>query len=113
MLAYEEITRLKHRLEQENLYLQEESRADAAFADVIGESPAIQRVLASVRLVAGTDSTVLVTGETGPQGSRRPRDPRLEREEEQDPRQGQLRRPSERVIESELFGHEKVPSRAL
>jgi formate hydrogenlyase transcriptional activator len=65
MLAYEEITSLKHRLEQENLYLQEESRADAAFADVVGESPAIQRVLASVRLVAGTDSTVLVTGETG------------------------------------------------
>jgi formate hydrogenlyase transcriptional activator len=65
MLAYEEITSLKHRLEQENLYLQEESRADAAFADVVGESPAIQRVLASVRMVAGTDSTVLVTGETG------------------------------------------------
>jgi formate hydrogenlyase transcriptional activator len=65
MLAYEEITSLKHRLEQENLYLQEESRADAAFADVVGESQAIQRVLESVRMVAGTDSTVLVTGETG------------------------------------------------
>jgi formate hydrogenlyase transcriptional activator len=65
MLAYEEITALKSRLEQENLYLQEESRADAAFADVVGESPAIQKVLASVRMVAGTDSTVLVTGETG------------------------------------------------
>jgi formate hydrogenlyase transcriptional activator len=65
MLAYEEITSLKLRLEQENLYLQEESRADSAFADVIGESPAIQRVLSSVRMVAGTDSTVLVTGETG------------------------------------------------
>jgi formate hydrogenlyase transcriptional activator len=65
MLAYEEITSLKLRLEQENLYLQEESRADAAFADVIGESPAIQKVLASVRMVAGTDTTVLVTGETG------------------------------------------------
>jgi formate hydrogenlyase transcriptional activator len=65
MLAYEEITSLKLRLEQENLYLQEESRADGAFADVIGESPAIQKVLASVRMVAGTDSTVLVTGETG------------------------------------------------
>jgi formate hydrogenlyase transcriptional activator len=65
MLAYEEITSLKSRLEQENLYLQEESRADGAFADVVGESPAIQKVLASVRKVAGTDSTVLVTGETG------------------------------------------------
>jgi len=65
MLAYEEIASLKHRLEQENLYLQEEVRAEAAFADVVGESPAIQRVLASVRKVAGTESTVLVTGETG------------------------------------------------
>jgi formate hydrogenlyase transcriptional activator len=65
MLAYEEITALKSRLEQENLYLQEESRAEAAFAEVVGESPAIQRVLESVRMVAGTDSTVLVTGETG------------------------------------------------
>ncbi len=65
MLAYEEIAALKRRLEQENLYLQEERRAEAAFADVVGESPAIQKVLASVRMVAGTDSTVLVTGETG------------------------------------------------
>ncbi|HEX9427799.1 MAG TPA: sigma 54-interacting transcriptional regulator [Candidatus Polarisedimenticolia bacterium] len=64
-LAYEEIESLKHRLEQENLYLQEERRAEAAFADVVGESPAIQKVLAGVRSVAGTDSTVLVTGETG------------------------------------------------
>ena len=65
MLSYEEIAALKHRLEQENLYLQEEVRAEAAFADVVGESPAIQKVLASVRKVAGTESTVLVTGETG------------------------------------------------
>ena len=65
MLAYEEIASLKSRLEQENLYLQEERLAEAAFADVVGESPAIQKVLANVRMVAGTDSTVLVTGETG------------------------------------------------
>jgi formate hydrogenlyase transcriptional activator len=65
MLAYEEINSLKGRLEQENLYLQEAWRNEAALADVVGESPAIQKVLASVRMVAGTDSTVLVTGETG------------------------------------------------
>ncbi|MBZ5637806.1 MAG: sigma 54-interacting transcriptional regulator [Acidobacteriia bacterium] len=65
MLAYEEIAALKRRLEDENLYLQEEWRAEAAFADVVGESPAIQKVLANVRSVAGTGSTVLVTGETG------------------------------------------------
>jgi formate hydrogenlyase transcriptional activator len=65
MLAYEEIASLKRQLEQENLYLQEASRAEAAFVDVVGESPAIHKVLASVRVVAGTGSTVLVTGETG------------------------------------------------
>src|SRR5262245_52186332 len=65
MLAYDQVASLKHRLEQENLYLKEERRSEAAFADVVGESPAIQRVLAGVRMVSGTESTVLVTGETG------------------------------------------------
>jgi formate hydrogenlyase transcriptional activator len=65
LLAYEEIAALKARLEEENLYLQEEVRAETAFGDVIGESPGILGVLAKVRKVAGTDSTVLVTGETG------------------------------------------------
>jgi formate hydrogenlyase transcriptional activator len=65
MLAYEEIAALKARLQDENLYLQEEARSELAFGDIVGESPAILRVLADVRKVAGTDSTVLVTGETG------------------------------------------------
>ena len=64
-LAYEEIASLKSRLEEENLYLQEECRAEQAFADVVGESAVIQKVLSSVRMVAGTESNVLVTGETG------------------------------------------------
>jgi len=65
MLAYEEVAALKQRLEQENLYLQEESRAEAPFADVVGASAGIRRVLGKIRMVAETDSTVLVTGETG------------------------------------------------
>jgi formate hydrogenlyase transcriptional activator len=65
MLAFEEIASLKSRLEQENLYLQEDSRAEGAFAEFVGDSPAVRKVLESVRMVAGTDSTVLVTGETG------------------------------------------------
>ncbi|HEX5041887.1 MAG TPA: sigma 54-interacting transcriptional regulator [Candidatus Polarisedimenticolaceae bacterium] len=65
MIAYEEIASLKSRLEEENLYLQEEVRAEAAFGDVIGESRGMLAVLAGVRKVASTDSTVLVTGETG------------------------------------------------
>jgi formate hydrogenlyase transcriptional activator len=65
MLAYEEIASLKRRLEEENQYLQEEWRAETSFEDVVGESPAIRKVLEGVGMVAGTDSTVLVTGETG------------------------------------------------
>ena len=65
LLAYEQIAALKARLEQENLYLQEAVRAEAAFGDIVGASPAILDVLASVRHVADTDSTVLVLGETG------------------------------------------------
>jgi formate hydrogenlyase transcriptional activator len=65
LLAYEEIAALKASLEEENVYLQEEVRSEAAFGDVVGDSPAILGVLASVRKVAATDSTVLVTGETG------------------------------------------------
>ncbi len=65
LLAYEQIAALKARLEEENLYLQEEARSEATFGEVVGESPAILGVLANVRKVARTDSTVLVTGETG------------------------------------------------
>jgi formate hydrogenlyase transcriptional activator len=65
MLAYEEIGELKSRLEQENLYLKEESRADGEFAEVVGESAAFQKVLENVRMVAATGATVLATGETG------------------------------------------------
>jgi formate hydrogenlyase transcriptional activator len=65
LLSYEQIAALKARLEEENLYLQEEARAETAFGEVVGESPAILGVLGSVRKVAKTDSTVLVTGETG------------------------------------------------
>jgi|RhiMethySRZTD1v2_1073278.scaffolds.fasta_scaffold27118_3 formate hydrogenlyase transcriptional activator len=108
MLAYEEITTLKSRLEQENLYLQEESRADGAFADVVGETPAIQKVLASVRKVAKTDSTVLVTGETGTG-----KEVVVRAIHENSGRKDKIlvkvncaALPSG-VIESELFGHEK------
>jgi formate hydrogenlyase transcriptional activator len=64
-LAYEEIAALKARLEEENVYLREEVQTEAAFGDVVGQSPELLGVLASVRKVAKTDSTVLVTGETG------------------------------------------------
>ena len=46
-------------------YLEEEIRALQSADDILGESPALQRVLDDVRQVAGTDASVLVLGETG------------------------------------------------
>jgi formate hydrogenlyase transcriptional activator len=64
-LAYEEIARLKNRLEEENLVLREELDERSMFEEIIGSSGALRQVLARVERVARTDSTVLITGETG------------------------------------------------
>lgn len=65
MLVYEELTELKARLEQEKIYLQEEIKTRHNFEEVIGDSPAITKVLKAVETVAPTDATVLLLGETG------------------------------------------------
>ena len=65
MVSYEEIERLKARLEKENVYLQEEIRTDHNFEEITGNSPALLAVLSKVEQVAATDSTVLIYGETG------------------------------------------------
>src|SRR5262249_2667737 len=53
------------RLLQQNLYLQEEIKAVHNFEEIIGKGPALLGVLNNVRRVAPTDSSVLLTGETG------------------------------------------------
>ena len=53
------------RLQEQNLYLQEEIKGIHNFEEIIGQSPALTAVLENVRRVAATDSTVLITGETG------------------------------------------------
>jgi formate hydrogenlyase transcriptional activator len=63
--AYREITELKDRLAKENLYLEEEIRTEHNFDEIVGESPALRRVLKEVETVARTGSTVLIRGETG------------------------------------------------
>jgi PAS domain S-box-containing protein len=55
----------RSRLQEENLYLQEEIKSDHNFEQIIGRSPALLDVLAHVGRVAPTDASVLVTGETG------------------------------------------------
>jgi len=63
--AYEEIQRLNQRLKEEKLYYEEQHLQSLHFEDIVGESAAIMRVLAQVDQVAGTDTTVLILGETG------------------------------------------------
>src|SRR6516162_4818315 len=55
----------KARLQQQNLYLQEEIKSVHNFEEIIGQSPALTAVLDNVRRVAETDTGVLITGETG------------------------------------------------
>ena len=64
-LAYEEITRLKDQLAQENIYLQEEIKTEHNFDEIVGRSPALKKVLTRVEKVAPADSSVLINGETG------------------------------------------------
>src|SRR5579872_64256 len=63
--ALEEIQVLKDQLYKENLALREEIDVNRMFEEIVGSSPALQVVLSRVAKVAPTDSTVLVTGETG------------------------------------------------
>jgi len=63
--AFHEIQKLRDRLYEENVALKEEIDKTSMFEEIVGESAALQTVLARVAKVAPTDSTVLVTGETG------------------------------------------------
>jgi formate hydrogenlyase transcriptional activator len=65
-LAFEELQKLRSLLEDENVALREEIAATSPTAGaIIGASAGLREVLERVELVAATDSTVLITGETG------------------------------------------------
>ncbi|EPL4149062.1 formate hydrogenlyase transcriptional activator FlhA [Klebsiella pneumoniae] len=65
-LAYREIQRLKERLVDENLALTEQlNNVESEFGEIIGRSEAMNNVLKQVEMVAQSDSTVLILGETG------------------------------------------------
>ena len=108
LTAYEEIHSLKDQLERENIYLREEIGASVDFKELIGESAALQKTLKAIEQVAPTDSTVLITGETGTG-----KELAAQAIHHVSPRKT---KPLVRVncaalpptlIESELFGHEK------
>jgi len=64
-LAFGQIRELKEKLSHEKLYLEDEIRSEMNFAQIIGNSASLRRVLKHVETVAPTDSTVLIYGETG------------------------------------------------
>jgi len=108
MKAYEEIAVLKARLERESVYLQEEIHREHNFTELVGNSPPLLALLRQVEQVAPTDSTVLVSGETGTGKELVARAIHA--------RSGRANRPLVKVncsaisaglVESELFGHVK------
>lgn len=63
--ALAEVRRLKDRLHEENIYLQEEIRVASNFSELIGQSEALRKVLRQAEQVASLNTTVLILGETG------------------------------------------------
>lgn len=64
-LAYERLNASRNQIEQERLYLESEIRAEYNFEDIVGKSAALRKVLQQIEIVAPTDATVLLHGETG------------------------------------------------
>jgi formate hydrogenlyase transcriptional activator len=64
-IAFGQVVDRTNQLTEEKLYLQDEIRTEHNFEEIIGESPALRRVLQQIQTVAPTGSTVLIQGETG------------------------------------------------
>jgi PAS domain S-box-containing protein len=63
--AFEENARLREELERERDYLREEVQVSMNYGRIIGESPALQKMLAQIEAVAQTSASVLIQGESG------------------------------------------------
>jgi len=64
-LAYRQIAELKEKLNTEKLYLEDEIRTEQNFDEIIGKSGSLKQALDQISIVAPTESTVLIQGETG------------------------------------------------
>jgi len=64
-LSYRQLREMKERLATEKLYLEDEIRLDYNNGNMVGQGTAFQSVLKGVQIVAPTDATVLILGETG------------------------------------------------
>ena len=63
--ALSEVAELKDQFQAETVYLREELQSSHDFEEIVGDSPALNRILHKVDLVAATDAAVLILGETG------------------------------------------------
>lgn len=63
--AFQQIEHLKAQLELQNSYLQEEVEEAKAFGELVGKSPVLEHIIRQIDLVAPTDASVLILGETG------------------------------------------------
>jgi formate hydrogenlyase transcriptional activator len=61
----DEVQQLKRRLDHEKSYLEGQVPFTLQYEEIVGQSPALQRVLAHATVVAPSDATVLILGETG------------------------------------------------
>jgi formate hydrogenlyase transcriptional activator len=64
-LAYERLNASRNHLEEQRIYLESEFVSENGFEDIIGKSTALRKVLDQIPIVAPTDSTVIIHGETG------------------------------------------------
>ena len=106
--SYQRIDALNAQLAREKLYLEDEIRGEFQFGEILGRSPALARVFREIQTVAPTDSTVLITGETG-SGKElvaRAIHDRSERKAQAFVKMNCAAIPTG-LLESELFGHEK------
>src|ERR1700723_2678616 len=64
-LSYGQVSDLRDKLAQENVYLESEIRSELYFEEIVGNSEPLRRVLQEIEIVAPADSTVIIYGETG------------------------------------------------
>ncbi len=96
------------RLQQQNLYLQEEINASRDFQEIVGRAPALAAVLENVRRVAPTDASVLITGQTGTGKELIARAVHsISKRRDQPLIKVNCAALPSGLVESELFGHEK------
>ncbi len=106
--AKRELEKLHRQLEMENAYLREAVRTELAFGEIVGHSASLGKVLEQIDMVAPTDASVLIEGETGTgkemvaraihERSKRSKGPMIKVNCGSVPRE---------LFESEFFGHVK------